>query len=59
MDWMKIGTALLLIAFLVILAPTAMHMLKNSPKGSNRDWMLALALLGGVALFILILMKMV
>ncbi len=59
MDWMKIGSALLLIAFLVMLAPTAMHMLKNSPKGANSDWMLALALLGGVALFVLLLMKMV
>ena len=59
MDWMKIGSALLLIAMLVIVAPTAMHMLKNSPKGSNKDWMLALVLLGGVALFVLVLMKMV
>jgi len=59
MDWMKIGSALLLTAFLVMLAPTAMHMLKHSPKGSNRDWMLALILLGGVALFVLVLMKMV
>jgi RsiW-degrading membrane proteinase PrsW (M82 family) len=59
MDWMKIGWALLLIAFLVVIAPRAMYMLKNSPKGSNKDWMLALVLLGGVALFVLILMKMV
>ena len=59
MDWMKIGSALLLTAFIAMLAPTAMHMLKNSPKGSARDWMLAIALLGGVVLFVLLLMKMV
>lgn len=59
MDWMKIGSALLLIAFLVFLAPRAMYMLKNSPKGSHKDWMLAVVLLGGVALFVLALMKMV
>lgn len=59
MDWMKIGSALLLIAFLVFLAPRAMYMLKNSPKGSNSDWILAILLLGGVALFVLALMKMV
>jgi hypothetical protein len=34
-------------------------MLKHSPKGTNRDWMLAVILLGGVALFVLALMKMV
>lgn len=59
MDWMKIGSALLLIAFLVMIAPRAMYMLKNSPKGSNSDWILAIVLLGGVALFVLALMKMV
>ncbi|HEY3486620.1 MAG TPA: hypothetical protein VGL10_01005 [Gammaproteobacteria bacterium] len=59
MDWMKIGSALLLIAFLVIVAPRAMDALKNSPKGSSKDWLLTIVLLGGVALFVLVLMKMV
>jgi hypothetical protein len=59
MDWMKIGSALLMIAFLIVIAPRAMYMLKHSPKGSNKDWILALMLLGGVALFVLALMKMV
>jgi RsiW-degrading membrane proteinase PrsW (M82 family) len=59
MDWMKIGSALLLIAFLFVIAPRAMYMLKNSPKGSSNDWILAVILLGGVALFVLALMKMV
>jgi hypothetical protein len=59
MDWMKIGSALLLIAVLVFIAPRAIYMLKHSPKGTNRDWMLAVILLGGVALFVLALMKMV
>lgn len=59
MDWMQIGSAVLLIAFLFFIAPRAIHMLKNSPKGSNQDWITASLLLGAVALFVFVLIKMV
>lgn len=38
MDWLKILSAIFLIAMLVYLFPRAMHMLKHSPKGSAGDW---------------------
>ena len=56
MDWYSIVAAIALGAFLVYLFPRMKHMLKNSPEGSNADWMSALiplALVGGfVALLI-------
>jgi hypothetical protein len=59
MDWMKIGSAVLLGIFLILIFPRAMYMLKHSPKGSNKDWIGAMLLLGVVALFVLLLMKLV
>ncbi len=57
--WMKIGSGIILLAFFFMLLPRAKYMLENSPKGSSNDWMLAAMLLGGVALFIYILVKVV
>lgn len=59
MDWMKIGSALFLVAMLVFLVPRIKPMLQNSPKGSNNEWLLAAGLLVGVAVFVWFLMKMV
>ena len=59
MDWMKIGTAALMIMMVVMIWPRARDMLKNSPKGSNADWMSALIPLGLVILFVLLLVQMV
>jgi hypothetical protein len=59
MDWMKIGSIILMVAFIAVVFPRAMHALKHSPKGSQKDWLGALAVLGGVALFIWLLMKSV
>lgn len=39
MDWVKIGSALFLVAMLVYLFPRMMHAIKNSPKGTMKDWM--------------------
>ena len=39
MDWLKIGSALMLIAMLIFLFPSARQAMKNSPKGSTQDWM--------------------
>ncbi len=35
MDWMKIGAALLLVMFIVMLWPRAKEMLTNSPKAEK------------------------
>ncbi|MDH5434150.1 MAG: hypothetical protein OEY19_09400 [Gammaproteobacteria bacterium] len=59
MDWMKIGSALLLIMMLFVIYPRVKHELKHGRKGSQKEWLGAFALLGGVALFILLLMKSV
>ncbi len=59
MDWMKIGSAILMIAFIAVVFPRAMHMLKHSPKGTQKDWLGAIAILGAISLFIWLLMKSV
>ena len=59
LDWMTIGSALLVGLMLVLVMPRARQMLKESPKGSPKDWMDALLPLGAVALFVILLMAMV
>ena len=56
---MKIGAALLLIMMLVYLVPRAMHAVKHSEKGSNSDWLGFALVLGGVGLFVALLVAMV
>lgn len=55
--WMKIGSALLLVMMIAFIFPRARHMLKNSPKGSSSDWQGFVFLIGGVVLFVLLLIK--
>lgn len=57
--WMKIVWAALLGVFIWRMVPIARHWLKNGPRGSNKEWMTTAMLLGGVALFVLLLMKSV
>lgn len=59
MDWMKIFSALLIVAMLVYLLPRAKDMITNSPKGSNNDWMAALIPLLLVIGFVFLLIKSV
>ncbi len=59
MDWMKIGSALLLVMFIAVLFPQARRMLKESPEGSSSDWMSAIIPLALVAGFIALLVAMV
>lgn len=56
---MKIGTAALLGLMLIVLAPRAMQMLRESPKGSGAEWRAALWPIVLVVAFVLLLMKMV
>ena len=57
--WLKIGSALLLIAMLAVIWPRAKHMLENSPKGSSDDWRTFILIVAGVALFVLLLIQLV
>lgn len=57
--WMKIGSAVLLVAMLVILIPRAKQMLTESPKGTTPQWISFLIPIGIVVLFVLLLMQMV
>ena len=56
--WMKIGTAVVLGAMLLVLWPRAKQMVKESPKGSSEDWRSFILVLAAVALFVLVLVMM-
>jgi len=58
MDWMKIGSALLLGLMLVILFPRAKQMLKESPKGTGDDWrgfLIPIALVAGLVVLLIMM----
>jgi hypothetical protein len=57
--WMKIGSAVLLVAMLAILIPRAGQMLKESPKGTMAQWLSFVIPVAIVVLFVLLLMQMV
>jgi hypothetical protein len=58
-DWLKIGSALLLIAMFFVILPGARKAVKNSPKGTMKDWMGYILPLGVVVLFVILLIAMV
>ena len=59
MDWMKIGSALLLVMFIAVMFPNARRMLKESPEGSSNDWLSAIIPIVLVGGFIALLVAMV
>ena len=59
MDWMKIGSALLLVGMLIFVFPRMRHAVKNSPKGTSKDWMGFITPLAVVIIFIILLIQMV
>ena len=59
MDWLKIASAVLLIAMFFMILPTAKRMVKESPKGSTSDWMGFIVPMAVVALFIVLLITLV
>lgn len=59
MDWMKIGSAILLIMFAVMIFPSVIHQVKHGPKGNSKQWLNVSVLLAGVVLFVVFLIKMV
>jgi membrane protein insertase Oxa1/YidC/SpoIIIJ len=59
MDWLKIASAVALVAMFFFILPSARRMVKNSPKGSMSDWMGYIVPMGVVVLFIVVLISLV
>lgn len=59
MDWVKIGSAVFLVAMLVYLFPRMRHALKNSPKGTMQDWMGYIIPITAVVVFVIFLIMSV
>lgn len=59
MDWMKIGSALLLGMMVVFLWPRAKQMLKESPKAEAGDWQAAILPILAVIGFVILLIMLV
>ena len=57
--WLKIGSAVLILAMIAVMWPRARDMLHNSPKGSSDDWRTFVYLILGVGLFVYLLTKLV
>jgi TRAP-type C4-dicarboxylate transport system permease small subunit len=52
LGWMQIGSALLLVMFLVVMWPAYRWWSKNSPKAEEGDWSAAILALVGVIAFV-------
>ena len=59
MDWIKIGSALFMVAMIIYLFPRAKQAVQNSPKGSASDWMGYVIPMVAIVLFIIILIQLV
>mgnify|MGYP003961490107 CR=1 FL=1 len=59
MDWMKIGSALLLITMIIVIFPSAKRMLTESPKAEKGDWMSVVLPILAVVGFIVLLTMLV
>jgi len=57
--WMNIVWAVLLGFMLWRLWPVAKHWLENGPRGSQKQWLNVSMLIGGVVLFVTLLMVLV
>ncbi|MCB1858716.1 MAG: hypothetical protein KDI63_10605 [Gammaproteobacteria bacterium] len=59
MDWMKIGSAVLLIAMILFLWPRAKMMLKHSPEAKPGDWQGVILPILAVVGFVILLAMLV
>jgi hypothetical protein len=59
MNWIQIGSALMLAAMLFMIFPRAKAAIKQSPKGSSSDWMGFIVPMAAVILFIFLLITLV
>jgi hypothetical protein len=58
MDWLKIGSVLLLIAMMVMLFPRLKQASENAPKGSKEDWLGVIKPLALVVVFVIVLIML-
>jgi cobalamin synthase len=56
--WAQIMTGLAILALLFFFGPSAYRAAKESPKGSAGDWLGLLIPIGGVVLFIILLIAL-
>ncbi len=56
--WMQILTGLALLAIIFFFGPSAYRAAKESPKGTAKDWLGLLIPIGGVVLFVILLIAM-
>ena len=59
MDWMKIGTALLLVLMIVFLWPRAKQMMSQTRKAEPGEWQSALLPILAVVGFVVLLIMLV
>jgi hypothetical protein len=59
MDWLKIISAIFIVAMMVMLYPRLKQSAQNAPKGSKEDWMDAIKPLAMVVAFVIILIMLV
>jgi hypothetical protein len=59
MDWLKIGSAVLIVAMIIFIWPSAKHMMNNSPAAEKGDWQGAILPILAVVGFVLLLMSLV
>jgi len=55
MDWIKIISALFIVAMMVMLYPSLKNASKNSPKANKEDWISAIKPLLFVVIFVIAL----
>jgi cytochrome b561 len=58
LPWINILAAVGIAVLLIFIGPSLWRMAKESPKGSAQDWLGFLLPVGGVVLFILLLIAM-
>jgi hypothetical protein len=59
MNWIQIGSALMLAAMLFMIFPRAKAAIKHSRKGTSSDWMGFIVPMAAVILFIFLLIQLV
>lgn len=59
MDWIQIGSAIMLVAMLFMIFPRAKAAITHSPKGTSSDWMGFVVPMVAVVLFIIVLIALV
>jgi hypothetical protein len=59
MDWLKIISALFVVAMMVMLYPALKNASKNAPKATKEDWISAIKPLVFVVIFVIALIVLV